>query len=300
MTKKRVAMSNALGKFYRHILPQVGIKALVTKEHGSEYFRHHPVSSLEELANKTELFDKKHYDVYFACASYTQGFYMNREGKNCFRTAENAGWAKSYWLDIDCSQDKAIEGKGYKTVTDAMSALQDFCDVLGMPMPTIILSGGGLHCYFVLEREVNKEQWIPIAKKLKALTHHYKLLADDSRSSDIASILRPLGTHNWKPEHRGKEVQLHHLSEPISFQSFSSLIDEAYRVVRPVEVFSNSKSKDDFPETDENIKRVKAALMLLNPNCDRAFWRDICFALHSLGWSCSKDLAKSWSRGGLI
>lgn len=287
-------------QFYRLLLPKLGIKSLVTREKGSEFFKHHPVSSLEELARKTELFDKEGQDVYFACASYSQGFYVNSLGKKCFRTAENAAWAKSFWLDIDCDSSKAEEGKGYVNTQEALNALSKFCEAVSLPMPTIVLSGGGLHCYFVLDAEISKDQWLPIAKKLKAITHHYQLLADDSRTSDIASILRPVGTHNWKPTRMGKEVELHYLSEPISFDGFAKSIDEAYKAFKPKEMDEFSLPKADFPETDENIKRVKTALMLLDPNGDRAFWRDICFALHSLGWTCAKDLAKSWSRGGLL
>lgn len=53
-------------------------------------------------------------------------------------------------------------------------------------------------------------------------------------------------------------------------------------------------------ETEENIVRVKSALSAIDPDCDRAKWRDICYALHSLGWSCSEQLARSWSRGELL
>lgn len=59
-----------------------------------------------------------------------------------------------------------------------------------------------------------------------------------------------------------------------------------------------SSYKND-PETPENIARVKSALSAIDPNCDRPLWRDICFALHALGWSCSEQLARSWSKGEL-
>lgn len=293
-------ISNQTSAFLNHVLPIGGKHAVVVKDKQKGFFKHVVTDSIDELVQRICELDHLEQDVYFACASYSQGFYLNDHGKKCFRTAENAGWAKSFWLDIDCGYNKAEEGKGYIDEERALCAIANFCQTISLPLPTIVLSGGGLHCYFVLANEIPKEQWLHLAKRMKALTHHYDLLADDSRTSDIASILRPVGTHNWKPERKGKQVKLHHLSEPIPFESFAKLIDDAFSLISPAEVVERNLPKIDFPETDENIKRVKAALMLLNPNCDRAFWRDICFALHSLGWSCSKDLAKSWSRGGLI
>jgi len=287
-------------QFYGHVLPTLGTKSLVTKEKEGQFFKHHPVSSIEELAALTELFDGKQQDVYFACATYQQGFYKDELGKTKFRTSENAGWVKSFWMDIDCDRAKADQGKGYLDVTQALKALEEFCLSTGLPLPTIVFSGGGVHCYFVLDHEITKDEWLPVAKKLKTLTHHHRLLADDSRTGDIASILRPVGTHNWKPSRMGKEVELHHLSKLIPFETFTQLIDDAYQVCASCEVEFKNQSKRDFLETEENIKRVKVALHLLDPNCDRALWRDICFALHSLGWECSKDLAKSWSRGDLL
>ena len=51
------------------------------------------------------------------------------------------------------------------------------------------------------------------------------------------------------------------------------------------------------PETPENIARVKSALSAIDPDCDYELWRDICFAVHATGWSCSELLARDWSMG---
>lgn len=292
-------MKVSILEFYQHILPSNGINALAYRSPGENFFRHCLFESLDEMAKKSIMLDGQKFDVFMACASYQQGFYKDTLGRKHFRTADNANHVKSFWFDIDCDQIKAEQGKGYLSVNDALIALDTFCRTIGLPIPTIILSGGGLHCYFVLDAEISKSQWVPVAKKLKVLTHQFQLLADDSRTADIASILRPVGTHNWKPERMGKEVELYHLSKAISFDTFSELINARYKHIQPEEVQRPGKPRPDFLETDENKKRIKAALKLLDPNCDRAFWRDICFALHSLGWLCAKDLAKSWSRGDL-
>ena len=168
----------------------------------------------------------------------------------------------------------------------------------------MVLSGGGLHCYWPLGASIRKDQWTPIAVKLKALTHSLKLLADNSRTSDIASILRPVGTHNWKPEYGGKEVTLHYEAQPIAIELFSQLIDSAYTKYcgigyLPLFKVERLGAKINDPETLENIARVKSALAVLDPNCDRSLWRDICWAVRSLEWSCGEELARSWSMGDL-
>lgn len=51
------------------------------------------------------------------------------------------------------------------------------------------------------------------------------------------------------------------------------------------------------PETPENVDRLKSALGSIDPDCDRKTWCNICWGIHLLGWLCSKELAKSWSKG---
>ena len=134
--------------------------------------------------------------------------------------------------------------------------------------------------------------------------HSLKLLADDSRTSDIASILRPIKTHNWKPEHNGKEVTLKCEATPIAFELFSQIINSAHiqhcaaaKIYTLGNRLGTTVIRD--PETPANISRVKSALRVLDPNCDRYLWRNICWAIQSLQWNCSEELARSWSMGAL-
>ena len=211
--------------FFNSILPDVAFRYLVTPNTNGYGFTHLPFTNNEAMVLKANELDAQNKTVYFACATYKQENYIDELGKTRWRTAENAGWAKAFWLDIDCGEAKAVEGKGYATIKEAFNALKEFCSSTGLPMPTLVLSGGGLHCYWPLGASISKDEWKPVAGKLKALTHSLKLLADDSRTSDIASILRPVGTHNWKPEHNGKEVTLKHEATPIAFELFSQIID---------------------------------------------------------------------------
>lgn len=290
--------------FLNQIMPNTGFRYIATPNLNSRGFIHFTCVTNEEMVLKAKELDAQNKTVYFACASYKQKSYTDEQGKIRYRTGDNAGLAKSFFLDIDCGASKCAEGKGYATVKEAVEALKEFCNATGLPIPMLVSSGGGLHAYWPLEATITKEQWKPVADKLKALTHILKLLADDSRTSDIASILRPIGTHNWKPEHNGKEVTLKYEARPIAFEIFSQLIETAhfkYCAAVKIKLLGNRLGSTIIsnPETPENIARVKSALRVLDPNCDRQLWRNICWAIQSLKWDCSKDLARSWSMGVL-
>lgn len=293
-----------MSDFLNRIMPNTGLRFIATPNSNGKGFIHYPCETNEEMVLKAKELDAQNKTVYFACASYKQKSYIDELGKTRYRTAENAGWAKAFWLDIDCGASKCAEGKGYATVKEAVKALKAFCDATGLPIPMLVSSGGGLHDYWPLEATITKGQWKPVADKLKDLTHSLKLLADDSRTADVASILRPIGTHNWKPEHNGKEVTLKYTTTPIAFELFSQIIDSAhfkYCAAVKIKPLGNRLGSTIIsnPETPENIARVKSALRVLDPNCDRQLWRNICWAIQSLKWDCSKDLARSWSMGVL-
>lgn len=291
--------------FFSEALPDKGIKFIAYKNGRS--FAHLPCRTFDEMVEKAREIDAQGCDVYHACASYKQKSYIDDDGKRRQRTAENAGWVKSFWLDIDCGPDKAEKGKGYETIKDALSALLAFVGAVGLPKPIIIFSGGGLHVYWPFTETITKEQWAPGAAQLKALTlcPSIRLVADDSRTSDITSVLRPIGTHNYKPERAGAEVILKIAGVPTDFSLFSQIISKAHETHCGGSTRPSTGIQLAFPqsapdtETPENITRVKSALAAINPDCDRDLWRNICFAIHSTGWSCSEELARSWSKGDL-
>jgi hypothetical protein len=292
--------------FLSTILPDQGIYFVTSIKAG--VCRNHACRSFGEMVQKSHDLDVQRYDAFFACASYIQESYTDDDGKRRQRTGDNAGWVKSFWLDIDCGPDKAAEGKGYATINDALAALLGFIDAVGLPKPVIVYSGGGLHVYWPLTEAINKEQWLPVAKQLKALTQcpAIRLLADDARTSDVASILRPVGTHNFKPERNGAVVTKKIDGIPTDFSHISQIISKAHkkhcngstRSDTGIRLGTTQSAPD--PETPENIARVKSALSVINPDSEYPLWRDIYFAIHALGWTCSEELARSWSKGDFI
>jgi len=142
------------------------------------------VQSLEEVETEIDDLLAKHYDVYFACSKYEV---------NSTRTTDNVKNIKAFWLDIDCG-----DGKPYETQGDGVQALKHFCADLGLPRPTLVNSGRGVHVYWPLKEAITRLQWKAVADRLKVICHERGLQADPARTADAASILRIPGTLNTK------------------------------------------------------------------------------------------------------
>lgn len=144
------------------------------------------VQTLEEVEQEVDDLLAKNYDVYFACSKYET---------NSTRTTDNVKNIKAFWLDIDCG-----EGKPYETQGDGVQALKHFCDDLGLPKPTMVNSGRGVHVYWALKEAITRQQWKPIADRLKVVCYERGLYADPARTADAASILRVPETLNTKSD----------------------------------------------------------------------------------------------------
>ena len=141
---------------------------------------------IDQLAKSLLLADQQGYTVYHACASFTD---------NQSRKQANVDKVKSLWLDID-----AGKGKPYADAREAGGAVIQFCKAASLPAPLFVGSGGGVHVYWPLEQEIDVSTWQAIATRLKAACVRHGLKADATRTADAASILRPVGTRNFKYE----------------------------------------------------------------------------------------------------
>lgn len=149
-----------------------------------------PDSKQQELAESREEADewvktflKQGKNVFFGVAKYT-------DGKS--RTKQNVKALKSLWLDIDCGPEK-----DYDTQQEGVDALRSFCKTVGMPKPTLVNSGRGLHVYWTLTEEVTREEWEPVCARLKDVCATKGLRVDNS-CFEAARILRVPGTFNFK------------------------------------------------------------------------------------------------------
>jgi hypothetical protein len=119
------------------------------------------------------------------------------------RKIPNVVSVKAFWLDIDCGKPKTYTDK-----IEAVTALRDFIDQLGLPEPAVVNSGNGIHVWWVLDKHITPAQWHPIANALREACVEHTLLADHGITIDIARIMRVPGTQNHKDPNNLKPVEL--------------------------------------------------------------------------------------------
>lgn len=297
-TEKPLDSKIAMAEFLSNVMPDKGIYYIATPQPGKRWFIHHPCQSIDEMVTKAAALDTVQQNVYFACASYQHESYIGTDGKMHYRTGTNASWCKTFWCEIDCGTEKAANGKGYETPQLATDALTAFCKATGLPIPLIVRSGGGLHCYWVFTETITKEQWLAVAFKFKELTKSgpVALLADPARTADIASVLRPVGTHNWKPERNGAVVSLTHAMTPIEFNEFESLIATAHTnmvAVRP----HRPRAEIGRVNPGLTLDQLTELLHYIDPDIPRDDWWGVLAAIADQYGEAARDIARDWCAG---
>jgi hypothetical protein len=189
--------------FLKHVLPNDGWHAAFILETKKHFWSR----GIEPLAEFIARSDADGLTVYHACASFAEKS----------RKAEHALCAQSLWCDVD-----AGPGKPYATPQEAAVAAYEFCDRLGLPVPTLVGSGSGLHLYWPLVQALEPEVWVRYGKALRSLSQASGFHADPVRTADIASVLRTPGTTNRK-RNPAVLVEAGPLTGPYEIESFKEL-----------------------------------------------------------------------------
>jgi hypothetical protein len=131
--------------------------------------------------------------VFFACSNFLSD--KSRKG-------DNAAASRAFWIDLDVEPPipDPDKPKPYKTAREAMVALAGFEVELGLPRALVVRSGYGLHAYWPMTEDVTPSAWKLTATILKAAALKQGLKADPTRTADIASVLRPVGSTHRKGE----------------------------------------------------------------------------------------------------
>lgn len=238
--------------FLRKILPSRGNYFVATLQQGKErpWFRHFHCETREEAAARAVALDSSCENVYYACSSYREPFIMvkNKQGeeKKRERVQDNVLLVRSFWIDLDVKN----EPTAYASQQEAIVGLGEFLRASRLPVPLIVSSGNGLHCYWPLTEDISPPQWVAAARLLKNLASHLGLKQDPSRTSDYASVLRPIGTYNRKDPQAPKLVELVRDAEPISFVQFYGALETACRS----EGVDTPKTTAASPASDVNAK----------------------------------------------
>lgn len=170
------------------------------------------VETREEADRVIEQYLAQERNVFFGVAKYKTG---------AGRTKDNVLSLRSLWLDIDCGESKAAINEktgrpdGYATQRDGAVALLEFRKLIGLPKPIIVSSGRGIHAYWALDRDVTREEWEPVAERLRDLCYTHNFYADPA-VFDAARILRVPGTLNFK-DNPPKPVEVVRAAPSVSF-----------------------------------------------------------------------------------
>jgi len=154
----------------------------------------HLVETRAELDALSSRLVQGGWNVFFGVAKYKD---------DSSRKKSNVLALKAFWLDIDCGPTKAAVNEktgrpgGYIDQATGLTALKTFCTHIGLPRPTIVNSGRGLHVYWPLTGDVTPEQWEPVAARLRDLCMTHDLYVDPV-VFETARILRIPGTLNFK------------------------------------------------------------------------------------------------------
>lgn len=221
-------------QFLEHILPTEGEYIIFVKDTLKHYS-----GTLDEICDRIRTADVHNQTVYHACSSFVHAG---------TRTQQAVSHVRAFWLDLDSS-----EGLGQ---AEHLRSLKSFLDTTILPVPTIVGSGNGIHVYWTLDQNISRPTWEVTAKLLRAATRKFGLQVDTKRTTDSASLLRPVGTMNRKNPDAPKPVKLLKLGQPTSHESFREKLkaylgDEAFEIETPEAVNPSRAINDDlFLERD--------------------------------------------------
>ena len=136
-------------EFLRQVLGDEGFYCIVGLKKDSDKPIQKFFPTIDAAYEVTENLKNEGYDAYYALATF-------EDGKS--RKTNNVKQLRSLFLDLDCGA-----GKAYDTQQEALDALDKFCKESGMPKPTLVNSGGGVHVYWPLEKPITKDEWLPLA-----------------------------------------------------------------------------------------------------------------------------------------
>jgi hypothetical protein len=177
----------------------------------------------EEAEEIIQEFVNAKIDAYFGCAKF---------GPLDDRTHENATYFRALWMDIDCGPTKGVpnsKGKieGYLDQATGLAELQKFCKAVKLPKPMLVNSGNGIHVYWLIDRVVTRQEWNPLAKRLKQLCAEQGLIVDP-RVFEASRILRPLHSFNFKDKADPKAVSMwSEATTPLTYDAWRELLGAA-------------------------------------------------------------------------
>ena len=217
-------------EFLRAVVPQNDgwfyLVRMPEPKRSGEYPKHRAVKAKDPQSGEWVEKSNGDHGIFFTPFTFNVDYITTAEGqkRNARQHDEHKLTCRLLWQDIDCG-----EGKTYGSVEDALAAVLPHCNGEKMPAPTYIIStGGGIHLYWVLDRELPLAEWQPIAEKFQQFWKNTSVDFDHI-SADSARILRVPGTNNVKKNEPRPCVRLAHQGAFISTE-WHTLWPEAEKV----------------------------------------------------------------------
>jgi hypothetical protein len=156
-------------------------------------------------------------DLYYCTSLQEEHGDLKPSGKYAaLRSVDNAVSSRLLFADVD----------KYESKTACLAAIKEFCELSSSPFPSSLVdSGGGVHAYWFLSQVLEKEEWLRVAHQFAGLQRQYGLKSDNI-STDMARILRPPDTLNYKRTDQGnppQKVVLKLLNGSIDLSTWGSL-----------------------------------------------------------------------------
>lgn len=220
-------------KFYEKVLPSQGVYCISGIDKNKKITNRF-AESLDELTSIIEELKSKRLNVFVAPNSF----------RSHSRRADNAAYARSFFVDLDVGSDKP-----YATKEEALEALDKFVRDALVPPPTRVDSGNGIHAYWIFAEEVPVATWKPYAEKFKALCLQHMHI-DPVVTADAARIMRAVGTEN----HKGDVPKPVFVMDELDEWDFEAFVDHLGPVELSAQDILASVKKGVDDDTREMLK----------------------------------------------
>lgn len=225
-------------------------------------------------------------DVYFAVATFSDSSH---------RTQDNVQYKKAYYLDIDCG-----DGKPYPNKRDGALALAKFCKDTGVPSPTVVDSGRGLHAYWPLTAQVSAKEWCSVASALKRAVKDNGLMADPAVTADSARVLRAPGTVNHKCGGTVTVLVSRPAVDPTAFAALiTSIAPKPTVKTRTSQVIADMEGGEEYPVSNSMAIEQRCPAIAKALQHPDAVSEPLWYKLVGLAAYCQspEDTAIRWSKG---
>lgn len=206
-------------QFYEKLLPQQGVYCIGELDKSKPIdrnFRHLFANNIEELYEKIEQVKARKHDVYVSMGTFSR---YSRMAKDCI-------YHKSFFIDFDVGDLKALEGKGYYSQQDALDALEGFVKQHDLPPPIRVNSGIGIHAYWIFDEVIEAKDFLPYAQKFKALCIKSGLTIDTGATpADLARVMRWVGSYNYRSDPPAQCQFIDEEFNEYSFDAFKEFLD---------------------------------------------------------------------------